>query len=302
MVRQSFPPVLQKSSAMPEQNQIRNLRLRVQLIALAVCTSAFSGCCWIGPRGANPELSASQLRSQELYAETTHLQAQQQSLQQSMAGMQQSMAALDQERQMLAQQLGQTDSQLATANTRIDNLLAERTQVKDRYASLLMDTGSDPMITAAMPSANVPGFKYDELTGLSKFPEDLLFDLGSAELRPEALPILKEFANQIQSPSAAGLRVLIVGHTDDQRIARGATAQKHPTNWHLSTDRADQVITELERLGVTPERMAAMGYSRFQPLETGSDETSRQRNRRVELYIVPEAANLAVWDPVRSLN
>ncbi|MEZ6127865.1 MAG: OmpA family protein [Planctomycetaceae bacterium] len=287
---------------MPEQNHFQIPCHGLPLIALAVCTTAFSGCCWIGPQGVNAELAASQLRSQELYAETTQLQAEQQSMQQAMAGMQQTMAALDQERQMLAQQLGQTDSQLTTANSRIDNLLAERSQVKDRYASLLMKPGSDPLITAGLPSAGLPGFKYDELTGLSKFPEDLLFDLGSAELRPEALPVLKEFANQVQSPGAAGLRLLIVGHTDDQRIARGATAQKHPTNWHLSTDRADQVITELERLGVSPERMAAMGYSRFQPLETGTDESSRQRNRRVELYIVPESANLALWDPVRSLN
>ena len=116
------------------------------------------------------------------------------------------------------------------------------------------------------------------------------------------MPILKEFANVVNSGANSGMRLLIVGHTDDQRIARGATMAKHPTNWHLSTDRADQVILQLRELGVEPSRMAAMGYSRFQPLETSLDEVSRQRNRRVELYIVPESSELTAWDPVRSLR
>lgn len=278
------------------------LRQILKTMWFTLLLSVASGCCWVGPRGIDEQLAASQLRSQELYAETTHLQAQQQGLQQSMAGLQQSLAGLEQERQMLVQQLGQMDSQLATANSRIDNLLAERSQVTDRYASLLKNNGTDGLMPAGIAAADVPGFRYDELTGLNKFPEDILFDLGSAELRPEAIPVLKDFASKVQSAEAVGLRLLIVGHTDDQPILRGVTAQKHATNWHLSTNRADQVITELERMGVSPERMAAMGYNKFQPLETGTDETSRQRNRRVELYLVPEATNLAMWDPVRSLN
>ena len=215
----------------------------------------------------------------------------------------QSLAGIDGERQMLAQQLGQLQNQLATANTRIDNLLVERTDIKDRYTSLLTDNTADPILGGVpMVSATVPGFQLDELTGLSKFPEDVLFDLGSAELRPEAYAVLKEFANQAMSGGADGLRILVVGHTDDQIIRGGNTAAKHPTNWHLSTDRSDRVILELEKLGVSPSRVAAMGYSKFQPLGTSTDEATRQRNRRVEMYLVPDAANLAMWDPVRSLN
>ena len=253
-----------------------------------------TGCCCLpGHRAAREHLAASQLRSQELFAENENLLMAQNGLNQTVAGLQLN-------NQMLSQQLEQNQSQLGTANSRIDNLLAERSQLKDRYVARLADASGGPL---QIGGSSVPGFNYDPLTGLNKFPEDVLFDLGSAKLRAEANPVLKEFVNQVNSGSAVGMRVLVVGHTDDQRISPGgSTAATHPTNWHLSTDRADQVITELEILGISSERMAAMGYSKFQPLETSIDESSRQRNRRVELYIVPESTNVAAWDPVRSLN
>ena len=253
-----------------------------------------TGCCCLpGHRTAQEHLAASQLRSQELFAENENLLMARDSLAQTAAG-------LEANNQVLAQQLEQNRGQLATANSRVDNLLAERSQLKERYVARLADGSDNPLFIGG---SSVPGFNYDPLTGLNKFPEDVLFDLGSAELRAEATPVLKEFVNQVNSGGAVGMRVLVVGHTDDQRIAvGGSTAARHPTNWHLSTDRADQVISELEILGISSERMAAMGYSKFQPLETSIDESSRQRNRRVELYIVPESTNVAAWDPARSLN
>ncbi len=286
--RESFPTVLQKQSAMPYRKYVSTLA------ACSLLLSVFSGCA-LRRNPLNEQLSASQLRSQELFAESSELSTAQAAMHQNLMGTQQ-------QNQFLSEQLAQTQTQLGTANTRIDNLLAERGELKSRYAGRLLDTSSDPLITAAAPGGTVPGFQRDELTGLNRFPEAIHFDLGSAELRAEAMPVIKEFANQVNSGGAAGQRVLIVGHTDDQPIANGPTARQHPTNWHLSTDRADQVIVALQQLGVAPERMAAMGYSKFQPLENGTDETSRQRNRRVELYIVPDSSNVAFWDPVGSLN
>ena len=261
--------------------------------ALAAVAFSLSGCC-LFHRGNGDLLSASQLRSQELFAENEQLMM-------ARDGLSQSVADLQSQQQMMAQQLNQTEQQLAAANSRVENLLAERNTIKDRYVQKLTDTVNDGFFGSGAGPA-VAGFQQDEVTGLNKFPEDVLFDLGSAELRPEVMPILKEFANVVNSGANSGMRLLIVGHTDDQRIARGATMAKHPTNWHLSTDRADQVILQLRELGVEPSRMAAMGYSRFQPLETSLDEVSRQRNRRVELYIVPESSELTAWDPVRSLR
>ena len=98
------------------------------------------------------------------------------------------------------------------------------------------------------------------------------------------------------------MKILVVGHTDDLNIARPETAAKHPTNWHLSTDRSDAVILELEKLGVSSQRVASMGYSEFHPLESSTTEPARQRNRRVELFVVPNDPSVAKWDPVNALR
>jgi chemotaxis protein MotB len=261
-------------------------------LSLSGLLVTFSGCLHEKFVPAE-ELASSQVRAKELYAENQNLQMANSHANQTIAG-------LESERQALAQHLGQVESDLATANSRVDNLMAERSELKDRYGNLLNSPG-DPLLTGS-PAGEIPGFEYDPLTGLSRFPQSVLFDLGSAELRPEALPVLKEFASTVNSGMAEGLRLIIVGHTDDQRIARSATAAKHPTNWHLSTNRANAVVLELTRLGVTEERMAAMGYSKFQPMEDSTSESSRQRNRRVELYVVPTSSGLAKWDPVQSVR
>lgn len=247
------------------------------------------------------ELAASQLRSQELFAQSQSMESARAMTEQNLMAVQQQLDGLAQQNMELQTSLGETGQQLVTANTRIDNLLGERSELKTRYAARLQDTTNDMgLFTGSAP--DVPGFEYDDLTGLNKFGNDVLFDLGSANLRPEALPVLREFADNLNSGTLEGLRVLIVGHTDDQSIVRPVTARNHPTNWHLSTDRANEVILQLEKLGVTPERMSAMGYSRFQPLEVGNDDQARQRNRRVELYIVPENSQVANWDPFRAIR
>ena len=257
------------------------------LVTIVIVTT--SGCCH--GRYGNDQLTAAQNHAKSLYAEQQNLQLQNQQM----------MMAMESDKQMLMQHLTDMESQLAAANDRVQNLIAERGELTDRFAKSVTDDGS--ILVNSIPSnLQSEGFHYDPATGLHKFHSDILFDLGSDRLRPESDPILAEFSRSVTSGAASAMRVLIVGHTDDQRIARHETMQKHATNWHLSTDRAAAVVLALGNLGVGPDRMAAMGYSEFQPLENSKEETSRQRNRRVELYIVPSEGNLARWDPAAAVR
>ena len=86
----SFQSVLPKQSAMP--------KAILNSVAIAVVCCGLSGCCLIGPRAHHGKLAASQLRSQELFAENEQLMLAQQNAQQTIG-------ALEQERQMLSQQL-----------------------------------------------------------------------------------------------------------------------------------------------------------------------------------------------------
>ena len=124
-----------------------------------------------------------------------------------------------------------------------------------------------------------------------------MFDSGSADLKPESRALLQEFAAILNDAEAGELKILVVGHTDDERVAKPTTRAKHPTNWHLSTDRADTVVLALAKLGISEERMAAMGYSKYQPATDNYDDAAREMNRRVEIFILAPDAVLAQWDP-----
>ncbi len=128
--------------------------------------------------------------------------------------------------------------------------------------------------------------EFDAERGLLKWKSDLLFDLGSADLKPAAKPALQEFANIVNSEAANDFDVLIAGHTDNTRIARPQTRQLHPTNWHLSAHRAISVLFALINDGVAPTRQTVMGYGEYQPVAPNDTPEHKALNRRVEIYLV----------------
>lgn len=210
------------------------------------------------------------------------------------------------QKQAAEQQAAQMAMELQTAHARLANLDAERSQLHERYASLLSQA-TNPLSGDATRkfeelSRKYPEFDFDPATGVSKFRADVLFDTGKDELKPSAQNVLTEFANLMNSPDASRFHILVVGHTDDQPIKKPTTHSRHETNWHLSTNRANSVVMALSKFGLKQNRMGAAGYSMFQPVEANADDRSRQRNRRVEIFILAPEASVAGWDPATSLN
>jgi chemotaxis protein MotB len=118
------------------------------------------------------------------------------------------------------------------------------------------------------------------------FPSDVLFDSGSAALKPEATPqldklaaALKELEGQIPPDIAWVMR--IEGHTDVNPIA----TPEFPSNWELSSARAISVLRYLMQQGVPPNRLVAAGFGEFQPIDTADSDEARARNRRIELKL-----------------
>lgn len=199
--------------------------------------------------------------------------------------------------------------ELATAEQRLANLNSERTALKDQVFELInqarsarspLDGDSTRRLEALMEK--YPGFEFDPHTGVSKFHSDILFASGSAEIKPEGLRALRDFAAIMNQGNAGQLNILVVGHTDDQPIVKGPTKTRHPTNWHLSTNRADSVVLALAKSGLNEKRMGAAGYSMHQPVVPNKDANSRQKNRRVEIYVLAPDAKIAGWDPETSLE
>lgn len=142
----------------------------------------------------------------------------------------------------------------------------------------------------ALADANPGLIVYDAKRGMVKFASDLTFELGSTEVKPAAQAALAKLAAIIRGPEAAGLEALVVGHTDNVRIARPDTLARHPTNWHLSVHRAISVKDVLQKAGVAPTQMSVGGYGEYRPLVPNGPRGA-EANRRVEIFLVRSTAS-----------
>jgi chemotaxis protein MotB len=129
--------------------------------------------------------------------------------------------------------------------------------------------------------------EYDPTRGMIRFKSDLTFALGSTEVRPQAVDALRRLAGVLGRGEATKFEARIVGHTDNVRISRPATRQQHPTNWHLSVHRAIAVKDVLEQGGVPAPRLQVAGYGEYHPIVPNPARGGAERNRRVEIYLVP---------------
>ncbi len=118
------------------------------------------------------------------------------------------------------------------------------------------------------------------------FETELLFDSASADLQiagkeklKEIGLTLKETTNQI--PNDIDWIIMVEGHTDKRPIS----TLKYPSNWELSTARANSVLKLLLEIGFSPNRLAAAGYGEFYPISFGESNTDFQQNRRIELKL-----------------
>lgn len=131
---------------------------------------------------------------------------------------------------------------------------------------------------------------YDSQSGTVKWTSDLLFDLGSDKVKDGARESLRQFSDIMKSSAGSGFDMMVVGHTDDVRIAKPDTKQAHPTNRHLSTHRAIAVFNVLASNGLPSGRIFTGGFGEDRPVMQNASDDGRARNRRVEIYIVPRGA------------
>jgi chemotaxis protein MotB len=119
-----------------------------------------------------------------------------------------------------------------------------------------------------------------------QLPNDILFDSGSAEVKPQGRAALKKVGEVLASIQDRKFQV--AGHTDDVPIG-GA---RFSSNWDLSTARAISVVQLLVRDGVRPQALSAAGYGEFDPIAPNDGPPGRAKNRRIEITLVPNLDEL----------
>ena len=104
---------------------------------------------------------------------------------------------------------------------------------------------------------------------------DVLFDVDSASLRPDAQSTLRDMAGVFNRYNDTTIDVQ--GYTDSTGTA--------DYNMGLSQRRADSVSDYLTREGVSPSRISARGYGESNPKASNATPDGRQLNRRVEIHV-----------------
>ncbi|HHN65986.1 MAG TPA: flagellar motor protein MotB [Nitrospirae bacterium] len=109
----------------------------------------------------------------------------------------------------------------------------------------------------------------------------IFFSSGTAELKPQAYPILEKIAQIMKRfPS----RVSIEGHTDNLPVSGG----RYTSNWELSAARAYSALRFLMKKGVDVKRINIAGFADTHPIASNNTEEGRAKNRRVEFVFYEE--------------
>ncbi|MFG1418858.1 peptidoglycan -binding protein [Xanthobacter sp. V0B-10] len=198
-------------------------------------------------------------------------------LNQQIAALRRQMAALEEALNATEQKDKESQSRIADLGRRLNVALAQRVQELTRFRSEFFGRLKD--ILGNRPDIRVVGDRF-------VFQSEVFFDPGSATLKPEAQAELDKLASAIldlekEIPTDIDWALRIDGHTDNRPIA----TSQFPSNWELSAARAIAVVQYLVGKGVSPQHLIAAGFGEFQPIDTGTTDEARARNRRIELKL-----------------
>lgn len=110
----------------------------------------------------------------------------------------------------------------------------------------------------------------------------VLFDPGSARIKPDAVPTLVaigQIANGVHN------YIRVEGNTDDVP----QSSPKFPSNWELSVIRATEVLKLLiNQSNVAPDKISAVGYGEYRPSVPNTSAENRSKNRKVDIVILSD--------------
>jgi chemotaxis protein MotB len=139
------------------------------------------------------------------------------------------------------------------------------------------------------PSGDVTVLQVEGGYGL-RLNDTVLFDSGSATIKPEGRELLLKMAKDIQS--GAYRRIQVRGHTDSDRVVKADTKERFPHgNLELSAARAVAVAALLtEEAGVPSQKVEVAGYGPNEPVAPNDGPENKRKNRRVEIFVLEEKA------------
>ena len=264
------------------------LAVRSLLIFGAPTALVLSCGCALVPTS---ELHALRSQNAALVARNQDQAAQAENLQVHSRNIEDQLMRAEEDLSLVEEQQDLRQSQLANYRQERDLLHTQFVGLADRRSRMTPELSG----RLAEISRRYSGLQFDPQTGVSKLDTDILFDVGTAELKPAADDLLRELVGVLNSPEARDLKVMVVGHTDDRQVVKRPARDNYRNNFHLSADRALAVAELMGRLGLPEQRMGVAGFGSQQPVAPNLTPKDRQKNRRVELFVLAPDVPVIGW-------
>ncbi|MFA5039424.1 MAG: flagellar motor protein MotB [Candidatus Omnitrophota bacterium] len=167
----------------------------------------------------------------------------------------------------------------------------ENRSLRARVASLKQEKDQDLQKALAELTKSLQGELSDYKAKLEMterglvvtFLAEVFFDPGKDAIRQQGKQALDKVASVLEK-EVPDSRVAVEGHTDSDPIRHSGWK----SNWELSAARALAVLHYfIETGGISPDRLSAVAYGEQRPVASNDTREGKQKNRRVEIVILP---------------
>jgi chemotaxis protein MotB len=198
-------------------------------------------------------------------------------LNQQILALRRQLAAIEESLDISEKKDKEAQAKIADLGQRLNLAMAEKVQELTKYRSDFF--GRLREILGNRPDIRIVGDRF-------VLQSELLFDVGKAELKPEARAEIDKIAAAIlelsqKIPPDIAWVLRVDGHTDIRPIS----GPVFKSNWDLSAARAIAVVQYLASKSIAPEHLVAAGFGEFQPIDTAKTEDAYKRNRRIEFKL-----------------
>jgi len=185
------------------------------------------------------------------------------------------------------------DAQLAQAKKSNADLADKLNITQDSAARLAQENSAQEELAASLQKQiHSDQVKISEIAGKVSINmvDKVLFDSGSAKLKPAGEAILMKVGNALKD--VKDKRIWVGGHTDNIAISP-SLQDKFASNWELSSARATAVVRYMEdKTAIPGDRLLAVGLGQNQPVGDNKTPEGRAANRRIEILLIPTPETL----------
>ncbi len=257
----------------------------MKLAALLLAGTIFgAGCVTSGTYDAKvAELDKAMKGQDALKHENAKLQAQVDDLNQKIGDLKEVLAETKAYSKGKAHEAGQLQAGMESLQKRLAELEKARKAAEQRasmFRSLVAKLRS--MVDAGQIKVTVRNGRM-----LLVLPNDILFDSGKTDIKPQGKEALDQVA-KVLATMPADRHFLVAGHTDNLPIK----TRRFPSNWELSTARAVAVVRLLVDDGMKPTQLGAAGYAEYDPVADNATADGQRQNRRIEIVVEPNLSEL----------